>query len=130
MASKEKEVDGSKNNRRIIIGKRGEDHAAAFLMKQGFQIIERNWRKKNGEIDLIARRGKEYRIVEVKTRVSPRGGSPLESITDRKLQTINDLAMAFFMQKKIREPEYHLDVITIEVRPNGKATLRYIPDIQ
>lgn len=130
MASKAKEVNGKKSVRRIEIGKRGEDLAAAFLIKRGYQIIERNWRKKNGEIDVIAQRGNEYRIVEVKTRISIRGGSPLDSITDRKLQTINDLAMLYFASKHIREPAYHLDVITIEVDSNSKATLRYLPDIQ
>ena len=130
MAPKEKEVGGKRSVRRIEIGKRGEDLAAAFLIKRGYQIIERNWRKKNGEIDVIAQRGNEYRIVEVKTRISIRAGSPLDSITDRKLQIINDLAMLYFASKYIREPAYHLDVIAIEVDSNRKATLRYLPDIQ
>jgi putative endonuclease len=130
MAAEKKKAGIKKSVRRIEIGKRGEDLAAAFLIRNGYQVLERNWRTRVGEIDLIACKDDEFRIVEVKTRVSLRGGSPLESVTDRKMQTLNDLALSYFLKKGLREPAYHLDVITIEVHPNRKATLRYLPDIQ
>lgn len=130
MDSKAKKVDRPKNLRRIRIGKRGEELAASFLIKQGFVILERNWRKNFGELDIIALREGEYRMIEVKTRTSRRAGMALEAITDDKLETMDQVAQCYFFEKEIIDPNYHLDVITIDVNVGGKATLRYLPDIQ
>src|SRR5512133_3247668 len=130
MVAKTKKIAQPKNLRRIRIGKRGEDIAAAFLIEQKFEIVSRNWRKQYGEIDIIAKKGDVYRFVEVKTRTSHRAGTAIDAITDEKLTTIDQLAQAFFAEKGIVYPEYHLDVITIEVDLTGRATLRYLPDIQ
>jgi putative endonuclease len=130
MVAKAKKIDRPKKLRRIKIGKRGEDIAVAFLIDRGFEILERNWRKNFGEIDIIAKNGTAYRMIEVKTRTSYRAGRALESITDEKLSTIDHLAQHYFAEQKLVYPEYHLDVITIEVDAFGKAILRYLPDIQ
>lgn len=69
-------------------------------------------------------------MVEVKTRFSHRAGTALDSITDAKMATIDQLAQRYFYEKGLTYPEYHLDVIAIEVHQNGRATLKYVPDIQ
>lgn len=130
MVAKAEKVGRSTQSRRIRIGKRGEDIAVAFLMDRGFEVVERNWRKSFGEIDIIAKKDSAYRIVEVKTRTSHRAGTAIDSITDEKLSTIDDLAQSYFAERNLVYPEYHLDVITIEVDQKGKAVLRYLPDIQ
>lgn len=114
----------------MTIGARGEELAASFLIKNGFEILERNWRKKMGELDIIAYKDGAYRIVEVKTRVSKRAGMALEAITDQKMYVLDQLAQRYLFEKKRRDAEYHLDVITIDVGEDRKATLRYLPDLQ
>lgn len=130
MASKAQKVDRPKNLHRIRIGKRGEELAVTFLLKQGFTILERNWRKNFGEIDIIAMNKGEHRMIEVKTRMSERMGTALESISDQKLGTIDQLAQRYFYEKGMVYPKYHIDVVTIDVNEEGRATLRYFPDIQ
>lgn len=130
MASKTKQISRPKKLERITIGKRGEELAASFLVKNGFEILERNWRKKMGEIDIIAFKDGAYRIIEVKTRVSKRAGMALEAITDQKMYVMDQLAQRYLFEKHLRGSEYHLDVITIDVGEDRKATLRYLPDLQ
>lgn len=63
------------------VGNAGESEAAAYLEKQGFKIIERNFKCKTGEVDLIVTKGGEIHFVEVKTRRTPGFGSPAEQVT-------------------------------------------------
>ncbi len=84
MASQAKKI--AQPNERGAIGRQGEDLAAAFLQKEGFRIIARNWRCRAGEIDLIAQRDLELRFVEVKTRRGMDFGYPEESVTYAKRQ--------------------------------------------
>ncbi|MEI6041938.1 MAG: YraN family protein, partial [Actinomycetes bacterium] len=71
--------------RNQILGAKGEDLVALLLAGRGYQIIERNWRIKDGEIDLVAITDKNILVfVEVKTRTSTAFGHPLEAITREK----------------------------------------------
>jgi len=77
--------------------KEGEDKACRYLQNQGYKIIERNFRKGYGEIDIIAV-DKEYLVfIEVKTRTSNKFGDPLESITPWKLKSL--IKTAYFYRK-------------------------------
>jgi putative endonuclease len=69
---------------RTILGDWGEDAAGRFLEKQGFQILDRNYRCRWGEIDLVAQDGDDLVFVEVRTRKSKLFGTPQESITEAK----------------------------------------------
>ena len=66
------------------LGKEGETRAVEFLWKKGYRILERNFRTKRGEIDIIARNRKEIIFVEVKTRKNLDYGFPSESVNDNK----------------------------------------------
>ncbi|MDR5699940.1 YraN family protein [Agromyces aerolatus] len=77
------------------LGRRGEDLAAAFLEGRGMQIVARNWRCQHGEIDLVARDGRDTVIVEVKTRRTDAFGHPFEAITPQKLGRLRRLAAAW-----------------------------------
>lgn len=70
------------------IAQRGEDLATDFLKEKGYKIIERNFRKGYGEIDIIAIQGRTLVFVEVKTRTGNQFGTPLEAITYFKLRTL------------------------------------------
>lgn len=77
------------------LGRRGEQLGAAFLESAGLEIIDRNWRCSQGEIDIVARDGDELVFVEVKTRSSVAFGHPLEAITVVKLARLRRLAAAW-----------------------------------
>ncbi|RYG01512.1 MAG: YraN family protein [Chitinophagaceae bacterium] len=85
-------------NERAVIGKNGEDSAADYLEKNGFEILERNWRYLRGEIDIIATKDNVLHIVEVKTRTSTTFGFPEESINDKKLRKLMVTATAYCYQ--------------------------------
>ena len=69
-------------------GNEGEQHAADFLVKKGFEIVERNYRYKHSEIDLIVKKGNWLIFVEVKARSSSLFGYPEEFVNREKVQTI------------------------------------------
>ena len=69
---------------RTRLGDWGEDAAKKFLEKQGYQILDRKYRCRWGEIDLVARDGEDLVFVEVRTRRSKLFGTPQESITESK----------------------------------------------
>lgn len=76
-------------------GDEGEEMAAAYLARHGFKIVERNVQYKTGEIDIIARRGKELHFFEVKTRSDPCLAGPLEAITEKKKGRIRRTAQIY-----------------------------------
>ncbi len=76
-----------------------EEKAAAFLRNSGYEILERNYRDKNGEIDLIARDGKYLVFVEVKYRGSLEKGWPEEAVNLQKQRKIRQVAMYFLYSR-------------------------------
>jgi len=80
------------------LGRAGEDVAARHLRDAGYRILERNWRCRFGEIDLIAGRGELTVFVEVKTRSTVDYGHPFEAITFRKLARLRRLVAEWCAQ--------------------------------
>lgn len=80
-------------------GRAAEDAAAAFFTKNGFRVIDRNWRSRWCEIDIIATKNKTVYFIEVKYRASNAWGSGLEYITPRKLQQMNFAAQLWLSQQ-------------------------------
>ena len=74
------------------LGRFGEDVAARWLEDQGYQVVDRNWRGRDGELDLVAIHQGWWVAVEVKTRRGTGFGHPLEAITPRKLRRLYSLA--------------------------------------
>jgi putative endonuclease len=86
----------------FLKGKTGESIAANFLEKNGFKIIEKNWRfSRLGEIDIIAEHENILVFVEVKTRSSNLFGQPLESVDERKFNKIKKLAEIYLSRLEI-----------------------------
>ncbi len=83
----DQEADG-----RRTLGARGEDQAARWYEEQGYEVLERNWRRREGEVDLIVRRGATVVFSEVKTRSSDRFGTGAESVLPAKQRRIRRLA--------------------------------------
>jgi putative endonuclease len=91
----------------------GEDVAAAWYRSQGYEIVERNWRCRDGELDLIMRNGRIFVFCEVKSRATDAFGSPLESVTHDKRQRIRHLAARWIQESKIRPAEIRFDVAAV-----------------
>ncbi len=77
---------------RLALGAEGEALAARWYEDNGYEVIDRNWRRREGEIDLIVRRGRTVVFSEVKTRSSDRFGSGAESVLAAKQRRIRRLA--------------------------------------
>lgn len=88
-------IRGIKNK---LTGQCGEDAAAAFLRKKGYKIIERNYKNKIGEIDIIAKNKEDLIFVEVKTRKNEKFGTPAEAVTYYKKQKIVNTAKFYLFQ--------------------------------
>lgn len=95
------------------LGMEGERVAALFLQKQGMAILERNFRTRSGEIDLIARDKKDLVFVEVKTRSGTQFGSTLEAVGPRKCRQIVRVAQEYLLQNDGFEQPARFDVIGI-----------------
>lgn len=77
------------------VGSRYEEAAAAFLQKQGFRVLEKNFRCRQGEIDLVCREGKTLVFTEVKYRSDASWGSPFEAVGFRKQEKIRRTALFY-----------------------------------
>ncbi|MEQ8199996.1 MAG: YraN family protein [Syntrophomonadaceae bacterium] len=97
------------------LGLKGEDLAASYLQEQGYRILQRNYRSKSGEIDIICSRAGVIVFVEVKTRTSKIFGTPEESITWRKRDHIRRVALDYLAACRQPFKELRFDVIGIMV---------------
>lgn len=101
-----------------VHGDKGEDLAVSFLERRGYKVIERNYRIRGGEIDIVALEGDTLVFVEVKARSSEEFGSPLEAITYRKLKVLVRAA-EFYKMKHPRLPEaMRIDAVAISFDKN------------
>jgi putative transposase len=97
------------------LGAAGEDLAAAALKKQGYKILERNWRSPLGEVDLIARHGQFLVLVEVKTRRTLNFGGPREAVTPAKQARLRRLAEYYIREKRLKEMPVRFDIVGISI---------------
>jgi putative endonuclease len=85
------------------LGIAGEDAVAAWYLANGYEIIARNWRGgRDGELDLIVRRGRTYVFCEVKTRTSTAFGAPIEAVGWKKRERIRRLAARWLSEAPSR----------------------------
>jgi len=117
------------------LGQIGEDAAAKYLKRKGYKILERNFKnqvgRQVGEIDIVAKNGKEIVFVEVKTRVSEDDALlPEENITPRKLKRIARAANTYIKIKKLWDCPFHFDAISVLYDDeNKKAQVRHLENI-
>jgi putative endonuclease len=101
----------------------GEKMAVEYLKKRGYQIVETNFRCREGEIDIIAQ-DKDYLVfVEVRTRRGSSYGTPEESITAAKKEKLTSVAFAYLQTHRKSPPLWRFDVVAIELDHEGQ-TLR------
>ena len=98
---------------RQLLGRRGEDQAAAWYVAHGYELLDRNWTCREGEIDLVVRRNRTIVFCEVKTRTSDTFGVPAEAITHQKRQKLRHLAAKWLDESPIRPRQIRFDVAAI-----------------
>jgi putative endonuclease len=103
------------SRQRIAFGKTGEDLAVEELERRGYAIVDRRWRTRAGEIDIIARDGETLVFVEVKARDDHEFGDGAESVTMRKRQTIVRLAQHYVQDTRWVDRPCRFDVVTIHL---------------
>jgi len=101
------------SNKRINLGKKGEDISVKFLKKQGYKIMERNYRCSLGEIDIVAKDKNILCFVEVKTRKTKEYGLPEEAIDGHKQKKLAKVALAYLKEKKIYKQDLRFDVVSV-----------------
>lgn len=108
------------------LGYFGESAVVDFLTNRGTVILDRNWRIKEGEIDIVAELpdGK-ISFVEVKTRSSKIFGHPLEAINAEKAHRLQRLALAWLAMHQSFGREYQIDCAAVIVSPIGSITIEY-----
>lgn len=116
----------AKNQSAAKLGLIGEDFVARTLVNRGLKVLDRNWRIKEGELDLVVEdREGMIVFVEVKARSSISHGDPLESITQEKAFRIQRLALAWLATHQRLGSRYRIDVAGILVARSGEFLLDY-----
>lgn len=120
------------DRRRQALGAYGEETAAAYLRERGMQILDRNWRRREGELDIVARDGECLVVCEVKTRRSLAYGSPLEAVTWRKAARLRRLA-GWWVQEHPEETRatrrIRVDVVGVVLPHGGPAQIQHLPGV-
>lgn len=116
------EAQGKKN---YELGKRGEEAAARFLDKRGYEILERNWCCFAGEADIIAKDQGNIVFVEVKTRKDCNKGFPAEAVNKQKRERYEKIALAYLQDNDLSELTVRFDVVSIVVVASDRALIRH-----
>src|SRR5262245_19091537 len=99
---------------RQSLGKIGEDLACEELKRRGYAILARRYRKRGGELDIVARDGRTVVFVEVKTRETCEFGAGGESITPVKRRRMTNVALDYMMRNHLVDNACRFDVVSIE----------------
>jgi len=112
------------------VGVRGEDLACAELERQGMQILQRNWRCRIGEIDIVAAEsganGLTLVFCEVKCRSGLGFGHPLEAITHTKMRTLRQLAAVWMREHRMKASAIRLDAIGVVLAPGVDPSIKHV----
>lgn len=95
------------------LGRTGEDAVAAWYEANGYLVVARNWRRREGELDLIVRKGRSYVFCEVKTRSSDAFGAPVEAVGRVKQIRIRHLAAQWLAEATVRAVAIRFDVASV-----------------
>jgi putative endonuclease len=92
----------------------GEEAAVEYLQGNGYEVLKRNARTPEGELDIVARDNECLVFVEVKARSGRTHGSPEDALTDRKRRRLVRAAWSFLQERELTEAEWRIDVVAIE----------------
>lgn len=107
------------------IGKLGENIAAEYLQQLGYTVKERNFRCRQGEIDIIAELGEEIIFIEVKTRTNLKYGKPAEAVTSIKQKHIEKATKYYIYKNHLFNAFIRFDIIEVYIK-SGKYIVKHI----
>lgn len=110
------------------LGRRGEALAARELRRRGYVILERRWRCRLGEIDLVARDGEVLVVVEVKARSRSDYGPPIDAVDRAKRRKLEQLARAYLQAKKLSNVSVRFDLVGVTFSEDEKPRVDVYPD--
>ena len=113
---------------RLSLGRQGEELACKHLRKLGYRILCCNYRRRQGEIDIVAEEGKVLVFVEVKTRSGLAFGDPLEAVTPRKQSQIARTAMQYLAENDAHDRSSRFDVVGVLIEADGAFALQLVRD--
>jgi putative endonuclease len=118
-------------NRKIQLGRQGENIIDRALREYHYTIITRNWRCEFGEVDLVAKRNGEWYFVEVRTRRGSKSISPEQGFTTRKRETMEKVARKYIGHHASDEDSvWHLSFAAVIVNPSGSIDrITFYPDL-
>ena len=120
------EAKKTKKSNNKITGAFGEEIIENFLTKRGYEILEKNWRIREGEIDIVALAPNGvFTFVEVKTRRTLAFGHPLEAINNEKAHRLQRLALAWLATHKCFGCEYQIDGAAVLIAEDSTHTIEY-----
>ncbi|MCF8720428.1 YraN family protein [Nitrospina gracilis] len=105
--------------KRLEFGREGEAAAVRHLKKQGYRILETNYRSSAGEIDIIGEHNRSLVFIEVKTRAGLEKGHPAEALTAHKQRKIGQVAKQFLTQYRVADRPCRFDVVAITGDPEN-----------
>lgn len=109
------------------VGRQGEQVAVDYLTERGYRVLDRNWRCRLGEVDIVALDGRELVVVEVKARRSLAFGDPLEGVTDAKFTRLCLLAGAWRRaHPAIRPRGSRIDLVGVLLPRHGYPTIDHL----
>jgi len=112
------------------LGSWGEEVAACYLEERGYQLMERNFRIRGGEADLILRYGESVVVVEVKTRQGGGAGAAVTAVTPEKARRVWRAARAYCRRRGISLARLRVDVVTVESGPGeNRLVVRHFPGL-
>jgi putative endonuclease len=115
-----------KKSRNLAIGAFGESRIVDFCTQRGDEILDRNWRVREGEIDIVSMDSEGViHFIEVKTRSSIAFGHPFEAVTPAKLLRMQRLAMGWLVTHDCFGCEYQIDIASVLTHQDGSYTIEY-----
>jgi putative endonuclease len=109
-----------------VLAARGEGLACRYLKSKGYRILERSWRSRKYELDIIALKDGILVFAEVKTRSGDRFGLPEDAVNSKKQRRIISAAKYYLQVKKVRRHLIRFDILAILARPDEEAEINHI----
>jgi putative endonuclease len=103
------------SRRRVAFGKIGEDLACRELQRRGYEILARRYRRRGGELDIVARDGATLVFVEVKTRGGCAFGEPVDAVTPMKRRRMGQIAIEYVMRQRLDGCPCRFDVVSVAI---------------
>jgi len=109
-------------SRRLKLGKKAEDIAVDYLTGKGLKVVKRNFRLREGEIDIIAKDGNTFVFVEVKAKTGINYGLPEEMVGRHKQRKIIRTAELYLYMNLVEDADWRIDVVTVRPKSRSKST--------